>query len=66
MLPKLVQYLWLLSVFLWFFGAWVFWTNNEGAGDVLWETTTNGLPGILQQMMMDIYGDTPGTLLMLV
>jgi hypothetical protein len=43
------------------FGAWVFWTNNEGAGDGLWETTTNwaaGYPTANDDAI--IYGDTSG------
>lgn len=41
------------------FGAWVFWTNNEGAGDGLWQTTTNwaaGYPTASDDVI--IYGDT--------
>ncbi|MCE5341327.1 MAG: hypothetical protein LLF92_09425 [Planctomycetaceae bacterium] len=42
------------------FGGWVFWTNNEGAGDGLWETTTNwtGYPTSGDDAV--IYGDTSG------
>jgi hypothetical protein len=41
------------------FGQWVFWTNNEGAGDGLWGTTTNwaaGYPTAADDVI--IYGDT--------